>query len=210
MVDDALGVGQENAAVPGMQLIQPPFRRGTIEDIVALSEFIEMASEGLAMHLWSKIAGPKGDPWSVGRDRVRTGAVGLSYENAIIAQIEGRPAAGLIGYPLDGKVAKSEALPAVLLPLQELMNEARDTWYVQVLAGYPEYRGRGYGSKLLRIADGLAECTGKRGMSLIVSDTNVGARRLYERCGYAEVARRRMVKEEWQHPGVEWLLLKKE
>ena len=46
--------------MPGVQLIQPPFRRGTVEDVVALSEFIEIASEGLAMHLWSKIAGPVG------------------------------------------------------------------------------------------------------------------------------------------------------
>jgi len=195
--------------VQGLQLIQPPFRRGTVEDIGTLSEFIEIASEGLAMHLWSKIAGPVGDPWSVGRDRVRTGAVGLSYENAVIAQIDGQPVAGLISYALDNKAVTSEALPTVLVPLQELMNEARDTWYVHVLAAYPEYRGRGQGTALLRIADGLAESAGKHGMSLIVSDTNVDARRLYERNGYVEVARRRMVKEEWRHSGVAWLLLVK-
>ena len=193
----------------GMQLIQPQFRRGTIEDIGTLSEFIEIASEGLAMHLWSKIAGPVGDPWSIGRDRVRTGAVGLSYLNAVIAQIDGRPAGGLISYALDNKATTSEALPAVLVPLQELMNEARDTWYVHVLAAFAEYRGRGLGTALLRIADGLAESAGKRGISLVVSDTNVDARRLYDRCGYVEVARRSMVKEEWQHPGVAWLLLMK-
>jgi hypothetical protein len=48
------------------------------------------------MHLWSRMAGPMGDPWSVGRDRVRTGAVGLSYQNAVVAHFGGRPAAGLI------------------------------------------------------------------------------------------------------------------
>src|SRR5262249_44548775 len=69
--------------------------------------------------------------------------------------------------------------------------------------------GRGQGTALLRIADGLAASAGKHGMSLIVSDTNVDARRLYERCGYVEVARRWMVKEEWQHPGAAWLLLLK-
>jgi ribosomal protein S18 acetylase RimI-like enzyme len=195
--------------VQGTQLIQPPFRRGTVDDIGTLSEFIEIASEGLAIHLWRKIAGPAGDPWSVGRDRVRTGAFGLSYENAVIAQADGRPTAGLISYALDNKPATSEALPAVLMPLQELMNEARDTWYVHVLAAYPEYRGRGQGTALLRIADGFAEDAGKHGLSLIVSDTNVDARRLYERCGYMEVARRSMVKEDWQHPGVAWLLLAK-
>jgi ribosomal protein S18 acetylase RimI-like enzyme len=147
--------------VQAMQLIKPPLRRGTVEDIHILSEFVEIASEGLAMHLWSKIA------------------------------------------------ATSEALPSVLVPLQELVNMARDTWYVHVLAAYPEYRGRGQGTTLLRIADGLAESAGKNRMSLIVSDTNVNARRVYERCGYIEVARRWMVKEEWQHPGVAWLLLVK-
>ena len=193
----------------GMQLIRPPFRRGTLDDIGTLSEFVEIASEGLAMHLWSKIAGPGRDPWSIGRDRVRTGAVGLSYENAVIAQMDGRPAAGLISYAVDNKMAVSEELPEVLVPLQELMNEAHDTWYVHVLAAFPEHRGRGHGTALLRVADGLAERAGKHGVSLIVSDTNVDARRLYKRCGYVEVARRRMVKEEWQHPGVAWLLLTK-
>lgn len=196
--------------MPDTRLIQPPFRRGTVEDIASLTEFIESASEGLALHLWSKIAGPGDDPWSVGRERVRMGAVGLSYANAVLAQIDGRPSAALIGYPLASKVAVSEALPAVLVPLQELTNEARDTWYVHVLAVHPDYRGRGQGTALLGIADRLAKCAGKHGISLIVSDTNLDARRLYERCGYQELARRKMVKEGWQHPGVEWLLLKKE
>jgi ribosomal protein S18 acetylase RimI-like enzyme len=39
---------------------------------------------------------------------------------------------------------------------------------------------------------------GKDGISLIVSDTAVDARRLYERRGYKEVARRKMVKEKWR------------
>jgi hypothetical protein len=46
-------------------------------------------------------------------------------------------------------------------------------------------------------------------MSIIVADTNTGARRLYERCGYREVARRRMVKDGWQHPGSDFVLLTK-
>jgi hypothetical protein len=47
-------------------------------------------------------------------------------------------------------------------------------------------------------------------MSIIVADTNTGARKLYERSGYREVARRRMVKEDWQHPGIDWVLLTKQ
>jgi ribosomal protein S18 acetylase RimI-like enzyme len=89
------------------------------------------------------------------------------------------------------------------------MSLAVDTWHIHVLAAYPEYRGRGQGSALLALADRLAGSGGKPGLSLIVSNTNLGARRLYESCGYREVAQRKMVKEQWQHPGVNWVLLRK-
>jgi hypothetical protein len=47
-------------------------------------------------------------------------------------------------------------------------------------------------------------------LSVIVSDANVGARRLYERSGYREIARRPMVKEGWDNAGREWVLLVKD
>ncbi len=46
-------------------------------------------------------------------------------------------------------------------------------------------------------------------MSLIVSDANTGARRLYERQGYVEQDSKPMVKEGWQNPGQNWVLLVK-
>jgi ribosomal protein S18 acetylase RimI-like enzyme len=190
--------------------IKPSFRRATSDDAHTLAEFIELASEGLALYLWTKIAGTTRDPWSVGRERVRSGAVGLSFQNAVLAELLGQPAAALIGYPLpDAPRPASDELPALLVPLHELMNEASGTWYVHALAASGEYRGRGLGSALLAVADDLAASARKSGLSLIVSDTNSGARKLYERCGYREVARRRMVKEQWKHPGTEWVLLRK-
>jgi ribosomal protein S18 acetylase RimI-like enzyme len=86
---------------------------------------------------------------------------------------------------------------------------APDTWYVHALAAYPAHRGRGLGTALLAEADRRAGHAGKPGLSLIVTDTNTGARRLYERSGYREAAQRKIVKEGWQHPGVNWLLLTK-
>jgi hypothetical protein len=38
-------------------------------------------------------------------------------------------------------------------------------------------------------------------------DANRGARRLYKRLGYAEVASRPMVKERWQNPAEYWVLM---
>jgi ribosomal protein S18 acetylase RimI-like enzyme len=190
--------------------IKPPFRRATSEDADSLAKFIEFASEGLALYLWRKIAGTEHDPWSIGRERVLSGAVGLSFQNAVLAELFGQPAAGLIGYSLaDTPEPISDELPAVLAPLHELTSRVPGTWYVHALAASPEYRGRGLGSALLTVADNLAASARKSGLSLIVSDTNTGARKLYERSGYHEVARCKMVKEQWQHPGTEWVLLRK-
>ena len=192
-------------------LIQPPFRGATVEDTGILADFVEFVSEGLALYLWSKLAGANRDPWSIGRERVGGETGGLSYRNAVTIELAGRPAAGLISYPLPDEPAPiSNTLPAVLVPLQELMHLAPGTWHVHVLAAYPEYRGKGLGSALLALADGIAAAAGRRALSLVVSDTNTGARRLYESCGYREAGRRKMVKEQWQHPGFNWVLLRKD
>ena len=193
----------------------PPIRRATPGDAPALTQLIDFASLGFAPCLWSKIAGPGGDPWAVGRERVLREVGGFSYRNAVILEREGRVAAGLIGYPLaDSPEPIPDNMPPMVVPLQELVNLAPGTWYVNILAAYPDQRGQGLGTALLAVADKIAAETGgagqsKRGLSLIVSDTNTGARRLYERTGYAEVARRRKVKEDWQNAGKDWVLLVK-
>ena len=97
----------------------------------------------------------------------------------------------------------------MFVPLQELENLEPATWYVNVLAVLPQYRNRGLGTKLLSLADETGRRLGKRGMSVIVSDVNHGARRLYERCGYRAVAARPMVKDGWINDGENWVLLTK-
>ena len=101
-------------------------------------------------------------------------------------------------------------MPAMIRPLQELENLAPNTWYVNILAVLPAHRGSGLGTRLLGQADELGRAAGKRGMSVIVSDANPGARRLYERCGYAEAGTRPMVKEGWVNEGRNWVLLTKD
>ena len=100
-------------------------------------------------------------------------------------------------------------MPAMFVPLQELEDLVPGTWYVNVLAAYPDARGNGHGRALLGIADRLAAAGNRPGLSIIVSDANTAARRLYERCGYRETARRPKVKEQWQAAGTEWILLTK-
>ena len=191
--------------------LEPPFRPATPDDAAALTDLVHFASEGLALHVWMRIAGPGGDPWQIGRDRARRETGSFSYRNAVVVEEPaGQVAAGLIGYALpDLPEPISDDMPPMFVPLQELENLAPGTWYVNVLAAYPDQRSQGLGTALLAVADKLAAAADRRGLSIIVSDANTGARRLYERTGYAEVARRPKVKNGWQNPGKDWVLLVK-
>lgn len=190
--------------------LKPPLRAATLADAQTLAEFVNFASEGMALHLWSTAAAG-GDAWEIGRQRASRETGGFSYRNAVLLQQEDRIAAGLIGYPLPSRPQPiPQDMAAMFVPLQELENLAPGTWYVNVLAAYPEQRGKGHGTRLLAVADRLAAEAGAAGLSIIVSDANTGARQLYERCGYRETARRRKVKDGWVGPGVEWVLLIKQ
>ena len=192
-----------------MTKLDTRFLRATPAHANALAEFVQLASEGLGLYLWTTLAAGR-DPWSVGHARVSGETGGLSYRNAVIVELAGQPVAGMISYPLGDDVEPiPDDEPAVLVPLHNLMNLAPGTWYVHALAVSPRHTGCGYGSALLAEAERLAARAGKSGMSLAVSDTNTGARRLYERCGYRETARRRIVKEGWEHPGADWVLMTK-
>jgi GNAT superfamily N-acetyltransferase len=197
-------------AMSAMIDLARPFRYATPADAAAMADLVHYASEGLALYLWTRIAPPGVDPWTIGRERAEREAGGFSYRNTVVLEAEGGVAAALIGYPLaDTLEAVPANLPPIVVPLAELESLAPATWYVNVLAAYPEQRDKGWGTALLSLAEQLGGATGRRGMSIIATDSNTGARRLYERCGYSEVARRPMVKDGWQHPGTDFVLLTK-
>jgi ribosomal protein S18 acetylase RimI-like enzyme len=189
----------------------PPIRAATVHDADVLAELVNFAGEGLPLYLWSKMAKDGEDPWAVGRARARRGDGSFSYCNAAVIDRDGAAVACLIGYPLADEPEPIGAdMPAMFVPLQQLENLAPGTWYVNVLAGYPQWRCHGFGAALLEHAETLARAAGiTNGMSVIVADNNTGARRLYERTGYRRVAERPMVKENWSSPGSAWILLTK-
>lgn len=191
-------------------MTEPPLRRARPDDAAALAELINFAGEGLPLYLWERMAEPGETVWDVGRRRARREEGAFSYRNALVVEAAGAVLSCLVGYPLPAEpVALSPGMPPMFVPLQELENLAAGTWYVNVLATFPEHRGRGHGSRLLAEAERLAAAGGATGVSLIVFDTNVDARRLYERCGYRPHGERRLVKEDWRHPSELGLLLVK-
>ncbi len=194
-----------------MTAVAEPFRRATSDDATDLAELVNIAGNGLALYLWSKLVQPGQSGWDVGRERAGRGVGGFAYSNTVIRENSGKTAACLIGYPLGAspEPPADDTLP-ILQPLLELETKVPNTWYVNVLATYPEFRGNGLGSELLGIAERLADETDCSGLSLIVADANTSARRLYERHGYVERASRAMVKEDWTGAGQKWVLLVKD
>jgi ribosomal protein S18 acetylase RimI-like enzyme len=188
-----------------MLRLAPPLRLAGEADAPRLAILINEAAHGLALHAWTRTAGPGGDPWAVGAalqaERAREGLWTVVDEGA-------GPAAGLQVWPPGGG-GPSSVRSAVFEPFRELRGLAVDSLYVNVLATLPEARGRGFGTRLLGVAEEIAGEAGLPGLSLVVSDANLGARRLYARLGYAERASRPMVKDGWDGPGEDWLLLVK-
>lgn len=178
-------------------------------DCAELAQLIDLAGEGLPCYLWSGMAGPGEDPWEIGRQRAARDSGGFSYRNSVVAEVGGKVVGALVGYPVpeQPEAIDIENTPPMFVPLRELENLAPGTWYVNSVAVLSEARGLGVGSQLMKHAEQISRDLGLRGLSLIVSDANDGARRLYERLGYEEVATRPMVKEGWQNPGENWELM---
>lgn len=187
------------------------YRQATVDDALPMAELVNMAGEGLPFYLWSQLASEGQSAWEVGQERAKRESGGFSYRNTIVRVESGHVIAALIGYPLDDhpEPVDYSSLAPMFSPLQELEDMAPGTWYVNVLATYPEYRGKGIGTELLSIAEAIARDTGKLGLSIIVADTNLAARRLYENAGYREIASRPLIKEQFKHPGEHWVLLVK-
>lgn len=185
-------------------------RRAEAADAAHLVRFINMAADDLPLHFWKKSVGPEGDPWAWGRERAARNSGNFSYRNAWLAEAGGEVAACLLGYPADpGPAAIDPDTPPVFVPLLELEALAPGSWYLNVLATYEGFRGRGLGRALLAHAEEAARAAGCPEISLIAADTHADALRLYRGQGYAERARRPVVRGDWQVAASDWILFTK-
>jgi ribosomal protein S18 acetylase RimI-like enzyme len=182
-------------------------RKATAADAGHLVQFINMAADDLPLHFWKKSVGPGGDPFAYGRERAARDSGNFSFSNAWMAEVDGVVAAGLLGYPAEVEPAPIDPdVPPVFVPLLELEALAPGSWYLNVLATYDAFRGRGCGSALLAHAEGVARGLGHDRISLIAADTHRAALRLYQAKGFAEMARRSVVKDDWAVDATEWIL----
>lgn len=152
---------------------------------------VDIAGEGMASHMWRGLAAPGQAATEIGRERARREEGGFSYRHAIVAEIDGEVAAGLIGYRLEDPydTVGFDAMPDLVQPLLRLEAKVPGSWYVNVLTTFPEFRGQGIASRLLGIAEENARGARAPALSVIVAGWNDRATRLYAKAGYAPTAR---------------------
>ncbi|HYJ58522.1 MAG TPA: GNAT family N-acetyltransferase [Methyloceanibacter sp.] len=169
---------------------QPSFRPATKADAASLAVLVDIAGEGMANHMWQALATPGQSAIEIGRERARREEGGFSYRNGTIVEMDGEIAAGLVGYRLDEPydLGGFDAMPELVQPLVKLEAKVPGSWYVNVLATFPEFRRHGIGARLLAIAEEKAREERAPSLSVIVASWNEGAARLYSRAGYAPLA----------------------
>jgi len=192
------------------QVVTRPARKSDAAEIALL---VNIAVHGGMARGWANSDQAEGtyDPIEVGRLGMMTDDE-FGWTNCTMAEVDGEVAGMMLGYRKDD--AFSPVGPQVtgfMRPIEELEAEANGTWFISMLGVHIGWRGKGIGSELLEIADAKRDATKASGISLIVEDTNDGARRLYERHGYAVSKSRPMA----SYPGGgqagrDWLLMVKD
>jgi len=132
----------------------------------------------------------------------------LYIDNIYVLESDERRVVGaVVAFP--GKTVKRRAFKTLLtlfrimgvelfkrLPNMTLIlsrNKVRnDEFYISNIAVDKAYRGRGFGSKLMKFVERLALNAGVKKITLDVENTNINAIELYKKLGYRGVATKRV------------------
>lgn len=188
------------------RVIFRPARKNECRTIALL---YRISSDGVADYIWTTLARAGEDILDIGEKRYMREDTQFSYKNCVIAESGGRVAGMIAAFPMlepDENVSHTDIDP-VLAPYSRL--EQYNSYYIAGMAVYPEYRGKGIGTKFLEIAAEKALSLRLPRLSLIVFEGNERAKRLYERHGFYEIMRERVVPHELIHHTGDALLMVK-
>ncbi len=183
-------------AIGKRQRGEPPtdldLRPATKADIPDLSKLLLMATDGIVASLYDGVIPGLATHEIVERRLAREDTCD-SYVNCWVAADRERIAGKLHAYPMDDVETDPpdplvpEGRIAVLEPFEAPYRRAAGSYYINVIAVYPDYRRQGLGGRLLDLAQ--AEARGFSQLSLAVFEENASAVRLYERAGFTVAAR---------------------
>lgn len=168
----------------------------------AFSDLVDMATEGLL----TRVLGARTKPMLEGMF-LRKGN-DYSHEHVRFLTVDGRFAGMLSAIGEAESNANSFRNSLLLLrhlswflpvafsrcrPLKHVLRfiyqRPADHFYVTFLAVHPEFRGRGFGTRLICEAESLALASGCPTLSLFVNPANSIAVRVYESCGMTVIDR---------------------
>lgn len=173
---------------PAAVIIRPAQK----SDCRAIASLYSISSDGVADYIWTSLAAPGENIIDVGERRYAREEGAFSYKNCTVAVFENEVIGMLVAFPMHvDKEATEEEIDPVLEPYSLL--EEDNSHYICGMAFFPPYRGHGLGSRFLALAEDQARERMLPKMSLIVFEQNAGAKKLYHRNGYREVARHPVV-----------------
>jgi len=194
-----------------MEIYPVELRPATADDCGHIAYLTNLAGEGLPEYLW-KASAPQGiSAQDFGAQRAARSQGNFSYRNVTICQDSGNVLGMMLSMrqPNPYELPDFSQLPPQVKPLVELEALAPGSYYINALATYAEYRGRGIGTVLLRKAEEIAAAKSIDTISLIVASENRGAEQLYRREGFTTVEQRAVI----GYPGIlhggDWILMTK-
>lgn len=160
-------------------------RRAGSGDAREIARLALLAGDGIPAYFWAAAKAPEQSLEDYGAQKAVRSEGNFACRNAWLAEWKGQVAGMLLGYRLEAvDDADLSALPAFIRPLIELEARVPGSFYLNMLAVYPAYRGRGIGRALLRHVDTLAAAAGCTLSSVEVFEGNAGAHRLYRDQGF--------------------------
>lgn len=166
-----------------MSVTQILFRDAEQDDAREIAALYRLAVGGVADVIWEALKQPGEELVDAGARRFAREGEDFSFQNCAIAESRGRPVGLLHAYPMRADPNFDPAsVDPVLRPYAEL--EEDGSYYIAGIALKADYRRRGMGTKMLRLAELRAMTRGLTKMSLIAFEENADSVRLYERLGY--------------------------
>lgn len=127
-----------------------------------------------------------------------------SYRNALIAEVDGQVAGGLVGY--DGAQLQLLRQPTLAYIEQQtgiLPQVAEETepgeFYLDSLAVFPKFRHQGIGARLILAMSNKAFSEGHQRVGLLVDMDNPNAERLYTLLGFQRINQKTLFNHQMWH-----------
>jgi len=176
-------------------------RKANRSDVNDIAKLALIAGEGIPAWFWKQSAAEAQNIEDAGAAKLLSETDNFSYRNVHVAVIDGKVAGMILAYrlPDEDNAEDPEELPGFIRPMVELEQCVPSSFYINMIATFPQYRNMSIGTKLMGIVDRLANDAACSISSLEVFEQNTGALRLYQRLGYEVVDKRRVVPHEC-HP----------